>query len=123
MEVVDCDSADEERNDEEGTIQGEIMAIELLRGKTYTCPAFTPVNGKEKVKTEEKEVYLFDIIKADQIFDFLVKDKHIKLPEGHKLPPTDQIQNLKYCKWHNSYSHYMNNCTVFHNIIQKGSKE
>ena len=66
---------------------------------------------------------MFDISKADQIFDFLVKDKWIKLLEGHKLPLADQIQNLKYCKWHNSYSHYMNNCTVFRNVIQKALKE
>ena len=35
----------------------------------------------------------------------------------------DQIQNLRYCKWHNSYSHYTNNCTIFRNVIQKALKE
>ena len=99
------------------------MATELLRGKPYTCSALSPIKGKEKVKNEEKETYLFDISKVDQIFDFLVKDKQIKLPKGHKLPPTNQIQNMMYCKWHNSYSHYTNNCTIFHNVIQKALKE
>ena len=69
------------------------MTVELLGGKPYTCLVLTPAKRKEKVKAEEKEAYLFDISKADQIFDFLVKDKQIKLLEGHKLPPTDQIQN------------------------------
>ena len=74
------------------------MVAELLEGKPYTFLVLTPAKGKQKIKTEEKEAYLFDISKADQIFDFLVKDKQIKLLEGHKLPPTNQIQNMKYCK-------------------------
>ena len=104
-------------------MQGEIMVVKLLGHKLYTCPGPTLAKGKEAIETEEKEVYLFDISKVDQIFDFLVKDKQIKLLEGHKLPLRDQIQNMKYCKQHNSYSHYMNNCTVFHNVIQKVLKE
>ena len=99
------------------------MAVKLLGGKPYTRPTLILAKGKEKVKTKEKEAYMFDILKADQIFDFLVKDKQIKLLEGHKLPPTDQIQNLKCCKWHNSYSHYTNNYIIFHNVIQKVLKE
>ena len=71
-----------------------------------------PTKGKKKTKIEENEAYLLDISKADQIFDFLVKDKQIKLPEGHKLPPTNQIQNM-------SYSYCTNNCTIFYNVIQK----
>ena len=92
-------------------------------GKPYTCPAFTPAKRKDKIKIEENEAYLFDISKVDKIFDFLVKDKQIKLPKEHKLPLMDQIQNMKYCKWHNLYSHYTNNCTIFHNVIQKALKE
>ena len=99
------------------------MAAELLGGKPYTCPTLTPAKGKEKVKIEKNKAYLFDILKANQIFDFLVKDRYIKFFERHKLPPTDQIQNLKYYKWHNSYSHYINNCTIFCNVIQKALKE
>ena len=76
------------QGDEERTVYGKIMAIELLRGKPYTCPTFTLPKGKEKIKIEEKEAYLFDILKIDQIFYFLVKDKQIKLLEGHQLPPT-----------------------------------
>ena len=75
MAIVDHDSANEEGNKEEGVEQGEIMTAELLGDKPYTCLALTPTKGKEKVKAEEKEAYLFDISKADQIFDFLVKDK------------------------------------------------
>ena len=51
------------------------MATKLLGGKPYTCPTLTPTKGKEKIKIEEKEAYLFDISKVDQIIDFLVRDK------------------------------------------------
>ena len=61
------------------------MAVELLGGKSYICLALTLTKGKEKVKIEENKAYLFNISKADQIFDFLVKDKQIKLPEGHNF--------------------------------------
>ena len=73
--VVEYDSAEEEAGDIEGTLKGEIMVAKLLKGKTYTYTAFILAKGKEKVKIKEKEAYLFDISKVDQIFDFLAKDK------------------------------------------------
>ena len=71
----------------------------------------------------DRETYLFDISKADHIFDYLVKDKQIKLPEGQKIPSADEIKGKKYYKWHHSWTHTTNNCTVFRNSIQKALKE
>ena len=51
------------------------MVVELLGGKPYTCPTLTPTKVKEKVKTEEKEVYLFDIFKGRLNLRLLGKDK------------------------------------------------
>ena len=48
MAVVDCDPANEEKNDEEGAVQGEIMIAELLGGKSYTCPALIPCKRRRK---------------------------------------------------------------------------
>ena len=98
------------------------MVAEFVHGKPYTCPALTFSKGKEVTKPN-KEAYLFDIAKVDQIFDYLVKDNQIKLPEGHKIPPTDKIKGKKYCKWHQSWNHTTNNCTVFRNSNQKALKE
>ena len=75
------------------------MVVEFVQGKPYTCPALTaltPSKGKEVAK-QEKEVYLFDIVKVHRIFDCLVKDKHIKFSEGHKIPSTEEIKGRKYC--------------------------
>ena len=93
-------------------MQGKVIVVEIVRGKPYTFPALTPAKEKEKVKAKEKEAYLFDISKADKIFDFLVKDKQIKLLEEHKISSAEEIQNIKFT----------NNYMVFHNIIQKALK-
>ena len=66
---------------------------------------------------------MFDISKANQIFDYLVKDKQIKLLKDHKIPPANEMKGKKYCKWHYSYTHMSNNCTIFRIAIQKALKE
>ena len=81
-----------------------------------------PSKGKEVAKPD-KEAYLFDIFKANQIFDCLKKEKQIKLPEGHKIPSTKELKSKKYCKWNHSWTYTTNNCTVFRNSIQKALKE
>ena len=75
--------------------QIEIVAAEILKRKTYTCPAPRPLEGKE---VTEKEKFLFDISKADQIFNYLLKDKQIRLPKGHRIPSAEELKNKKYCK-------------------------
>ena len=56
-------------------MQGEIMAAKLLGASHILVLPSPPAKGKEKIKTKKKETYLLDISKANQIFDFLVKDK------------------------------------------------
>ena len=57
--VVKCNSTDEEVGDEEGAMQGEIMATELPGGKLYICPALTLAKGKKKSKLRKKKhIYL-----------------------------------------------------------------
>ena len=73
---------------------------ELQSGPPYVCPALRP--GKRKEKTfSNAESYSFDITKAEQIFDILLKNKQLKLPERHKIPLVEEIKNRKYCKYHN----------------------
>ena len=87
------------------------MATEFIHGKPYTHPALTPSKGKEVTKLDE-EAYLFDISKVNQLFDYLIKDKQIKLSENHKIPPTDEIKGKKYCKWHHFWTHTTNNYII-----------
>ena len=50
----------------------------------------------------------FDVAKAEQIFDLLLKEKQLKLPENHKLPTAQELQGRLYCKWHHSFTHSTN---------------
>ena len=82
-----------EYDEPRGEIAGyEILAAEIVHGKPYTCPALKPSKGKE-------------VAKADQIFNYLLKDKQIKLPDGHRMPAAEEFKQKRYCKWHNSYTH------------------
>ena len=42
----------------------------------------------------------FDVAKEEQIFDLLLKEKQLKLPENHKLPTTQELRGRPSCKWH-----------------------
>ena len=101
----------------------EVMVAEIVKGKPYSCPALKPSKGKEVVCLENKEEFSFDISKANQIFDYLLKDQQIKLSHGHRILSLEQLKNKRYCKWHNSFSHATINCVVFRNAIQKVIKE
>ena len=60
----------------------------------------------------------FDVAKAEQIFDLLLKEKQLKLPENHKLPMTQELQGRLYCKWHHSFTHATNDCKELRRQIQ-----
>ncbi|KAK1693414.1 hypothetical protein QYE76_010111 [Lolium multiflorum] len=60
----------------------------------------------------------FDVTKTEQIFDLLLAEKHIKVPEGHKFPTVQELNGRPYCKWHNTFSHTTNDCRVWRQQIQ-----
>ena len=60
----------------------------------------------------------FDISKVEQIFDLLLKEKQLKLPENHKLPTAQELQGRLYCKWHHSFTHTTSECKELRRQIQ-----
>ena len=76
--------------------EGEIDLAELKQGPPYSCKLLVPSNGKNPVEPEKnsdkfpKKTYSFDISKYDEIFDLLVKDGHMIVPPGAKLPPLEE---------------------------------
>lgn len=68
---------------------------------------------KEEVK------HASHIIKMDSISYPLLKDKQIKLLEGHKIPSVKELKGKKYYKEHTWWSHSTNGCLVFQNVIWK----
>jgi hypothetical protein len=56
----------------------EIAAAEIVWGKE-------PLTVNQRWIKQAKGTYDFDVTKADKLFEFLVKEGRIKLPEGHSM--------------------------------------
>jgi glutaredoxin-related protein len=63
------------------------------------------------------------VTKADKLFEFLVKEGRIKLPEGHSMLRPDGVKEKRYCGFHDRNSHSINECRVFRMRIQKAIQE
>jgi hypothetical protein len=64
--------------------------------------------------------YIFDISKCDKLFDVLLQNNVIRLRDGHVIPSLEQLTKRSDCKWHNSFSHFTNECNYFRRQIQSG---
>jgi tRNA/tmRNA/rRNA uracil-C5-methylase (TrmA/RlmC/RlmD family) len=63
------------------------------------------------------------VTKADKLFEFLVKEGRIKLPEGHSMLRPDEVKEKHYYGFHDRNSHSINDCNVFKMRIQKAIQE
>ena len=61
----------------------EVRVAKLQAGPPYVCASLKPIKGKEKANTSDRS-FSFNITKVDQIFNVLLKDKQIILPQGKK---------------------------------------
>ena len=81
----------------------------------FVCLALKPTPQKNRLK---KSKYAFDFIFCDHIFDILLKNNFITIIDHNDLPLTQNLEELTYCKWHNSYDHNTCDCNMFRCIIQ-----
>jgi hypothetical protein len=82
-----------------------------------------PVTVNQRWVKQAKGTYDFDVTKVDKLFEFLVKEGRIKLPEGHSLLRSEGVKHKKYCGFHDRNSHSINKCRVFRARIQKAIQE
>jgi hypothetical protein len=94
----------------------EVAAAEIMWGKE-------PFTMNQRWIKQTKGTYDFDVTKADKLFEFLVKEGRIKLPEGHSMLRPDGVKEKRYCGFHDRNSHSINNCRVFRMRIQKAIQE
>jgi hypothetical protein len=71
-----------------------------------------PITCKWVKEKGQAKDFDFDITKTDQIFDFLLKEKQLKFPDGHKFPTMQELRGKSYCKWHHSFTHNTKDCNV-----------
>ena len=72
---------------------------------------------------QQKGTYDFDVSKSDKLFELLVREGRIKLLEGHPMLRPERVKDKKYCGFHNTNSHSINDCRVFRVQIQKAIQE
>jgi hypothetical protein len=94
----------------------EVAAAEIMWGKE-------PLIMNQRWIKQTKGTYDFDATKADKLFEFLVKEGRIKLPEGHSMLRLDGVKEKRYSGFHDRNSHSINDCRVFRMRIQKAIQE
>jgi hypothetical protein len=92
----------------------EVAAAEIMWGKE-------PLTMNQRWFKQTKGT--FDVTKADKLFEFLVKEGRIKLPEGHSMLWPDGVKEKRYCGFHDRNSHSINDCRVFRMRIRRAIQE
>jgi hypothetical protein len=106
---------DTEDAEDSGEEQGVDVA-EWTRGAN-------PVSCKWVKQQGPVKGFDFDESKVKLIFDLLLREKQLKLPEGHKFPTAQELQERPYCKWHHLFTHTTNNCKELHRQIQSAIEQ
>ena len=108
----ECTNQDEEPCD--------VAMAEFVQGPPFKCPQLVSKKSSQKkdFKTDQKREYTFDVKKCDEIFDWLLKFKKIKLVGRHKERDPNEIKGKIYYKWHYAFSHKTSDCVSFRNRIQ-----
>jgi hypothetical protein len=98
-QITLVDTEDAEDSGEEQ----DVAVTEWTRGSN-------PVSCKCVKQQGPAKGFDFDESKAGHICDLLLREKQLKLPEGHKFPTAQELQGRPYCKWHHLFTHTTNNC-------------
>ncbi|KAK1616624.1 hypothetical protein QYE76_022141 [Lolium multiflorum] len=101
-----------EKDEDEGPARDqEFTNVEWTRGAK-------PVSCKGAKQPGPAKGFDFDLSKTEQIFDWLLKEKQLKLPDGHRIPTLQEITGQPYCKWHDTFTHATNDCEALRGQIQ-----
>ncbi|RYR39467.1 hypothetical protein Ahy_A09g045018 isoform A [Arachis hypogaea] len=82
----------------------EVDLAELKKGPPYVCSLLKKIANIEK---------------SNDIFDVLLKDKQLVLPEGKTLLWIKDLKGKPYCKFHQATSHSNKNCVCLRDLIQE----
>jgi hypothetical protein len=99
--LVDTEDAEDSREEQ------EVAVAEWTQGAN-------PVSCKWVKQQGAAKGFDFDESKVEQIFDLLLREKQLKLPEGPKFPTAQELQGRPYCKWHHLFTHNTNDCKEHH---------
>jgi hypothetical protein len=86
-----------------------------VKSDPFICLALKLTPQKNRLK---KSKYTFDFTFCDHVFDILLKNNFIRIIDHSALPSIQNLEELTYCKWHNSSNHNSSNCNMFRRVIQ-----
>jgi hypothetical protein len=101
---------------EDSDDEQDVAAAEIMWGKE-------PLTMNQRWVKQTKGTYDFNITKADKLFELLVKEGRIRLPEGHFMLRPEGVKEKRYCGFHDKNSHSINDCSVFRMRIQRAIQE
>jgi hypothetical protein len=106
-QIALVDTEDAEDSEEEQ----EVAVTEWTQGANL-------VSCKWVKQQESTKGFDLDESKVEQIFDLLLREKKLKLLEGHKFPSAQELQGRPYCKWHHLFTNTTNDCKELYQQIQ-----
>jgi hypothetical protein len=83
----------------------------------FVCLALKPTPQKNRIN---KLKYSFDFTFCDHVFDIFLKNNFIRIIDHNVLPSIQNLEEITYCKWHNSFDHNTYDCNMFRHVIQSG---
>jgi len=85
------------------------------------------IRWENHVETKNDEyipkVYTFDVTKCNEVFDLLVVDGQVAVPNGSKIPSLEQRKKRGFCKYHNFLGHKTSHCVLLRDLVQKALNE
>jgi hypothetical protein len=108
--LVDTEQAEDSEDEQ------EVAVAEWTRGAN-------PVPYKWVKQKGLVKGFDFESSKVEQIFDLLLKEKQLKLPEGYKPPTAQELKGRSYCKWHDSFTHNTSDCKELRRQIQSAIEQ
>jgi hypothetical protein len=108
--LVDTEDAEDSGEEQ------EVAVTEWTRGAN-------PVSCKWIKQQGPAKGFDFNESKVEQIFDLLLREKQLKLPEGQKFPTAQELQGRPYCKWHHPFTHTTNDCKELRRQIQSAIEQ
>jgi hypothetical protein len=73
-----------------------------IKFNPFICLALKLTPQKNHPK---KSKYTFDFTFCDHVFDVLLKNNFIRIIDHNAFPSIQNLEELTYCKWHNSFDH------------------
>ncbi|CAN6687240.1 unnamed protein product [Malus baccata var. baccata] len=74
--------------------------------------------GFVPMKPPKYQNYSFDLTKAPEIYEELVRARVILPDSAKKMPKPEELRGKKYCKLHYTFNHSIVNCVQFRDWVQ-----